>query len=34
VEYAYLITAGQLTDIRARFKARKDEIDNAAWNTY
>ena len=34
VTYSYFITAGQLSDIRARFKARKDEISNTAWNEY
>ncbi len=34
VTYSYLITAGQLDDIRARFKTRKDEITNSAWNEY
>ncbi len=34
VTYSYLITAGQLADIRARFKARKDEITNEAWDEY
>ena len=34
VTYSYLITAGQLDDIRARFKARKDEITNTAWDNY
>jgi hypothetical protein len=34
VEYSYLITAGQLSEIRGRFKARKDEIANEIWNTY
>ena len=34
VTYSYLITAGTLTEIRARFKARKDDITNAAWDAY
>ena len=34
VTYSYLITAGSLSDIRARFKARKDEITNAAFDEY
>ena len=34
VEYSYLITAGQLSEIRERFKSRKDEISNTAWDNY
>ena len=34
VTYSYLITAGQLSEIRQRFKARKDEIGNTDWDNY
>ena len=34
VTYSYLITAGQLEDIRARFKARKDDITNVSFDEY
>ena len=34
VTYSYLITAGQLPEIRERFKARKDEIANTEWDEY
>ena len=34
VTYSYLITAGQLSEIRERFKARKDEISNTEWDEY
>mgnify|MGYP007053712667 FL=1 len=34
VEYSYLITAGQLSEIRERFKSRKDEIGNTDWDNY
>lgn len=32
--YSYLITAGQLNDIRAAFKARKDDITNQTFDDY
>ena len=34
VTYSYLITAGQLSEIRERFKTRKDEIANTEWDEY
>lgn len=34
VTYSYLITAGQLTDIRAAFKARRDDITNRLFSEY